>query len=105
MEEIIKQIAQIDSAALSNRKSSELALKEKKEKYEIEMVAYSERVISQAKAQAEKIYNQMIMSSEISYDEEVGRCRSLASEIQSHYLKIEAELLDEVFSELFRVEE
>lgn len=104
MEEIIKQIAQIDSVAVSNRANSDRALKEKRQKYENEILAYREDKIRSANKQAEEIYNQIIITGETGSHLETEKCRKSALETQNRYLEIEETLLNEVFNELFRVE-
>ena len=104
MEEIIKQIAQIDSVAVSNRANSDRALKEKRQKYENEMLVYREERIQSAHKQAEELYHQIIMTGETGNHLEIEKCKKSALETQNRYLEIEEALLNEVFNELFRVE-
>lgn len=104
MEEIIKQIAQIDLVAVSNRENSEQALKEKRAQYEKEIQEYREERIHKASKQAEAIYNEMIQMGERGQQLESERCKQSALANYDEYLKIEALLLDEVFHDLFGVE-
>ena len=104
MNEIIKQIVQIDSVAVSNKKSSEQALKEKKEQYEKEILTYREESLRKANERANEIFNQIIESGKTSYNLEEEKCRKLSLVAQNRYLEIEETLLNEVFEELFRVE-
>ena len=105
MNEIIKQIAQIDSVAVSNRKNSEQALKERKEQYEKEILDYREASLKRANEKANEIYNQIIGTSETGHHLEEEQYKKLSLVAQSRYLEIEETLLNEVFDELFRVEE
>lgn len=105
MNEIIKQIAQIDSVAVSNRRNSEQALKERKEQYEKEMLDYREESLKKANERANEIYNQIIVTGETGHNLEEEKCKKLALAIQNRYLELEETLLNEVFNELFRVEE
>ena len=84
MNEMIKQIAQIDSVAVSNRRNSEQALKERKEQYEKEILDYN---------------------GETDHNLEEEKCKKLARAVQNRYLELEEILLNQVFNELFRVEE
>lgn len=104
MEEIIKQIAQIDSVAVSNRINSEQALKEKREQYEDEIQAYREETLKKAKERADEIYNQIVMTGKTGHNLETEKCKKTAIEAQKRYLEIESTLLNEVFDEIFRVE-
>lgn len=105
MNEIIKQIAQIDSVAISNRRNSEQALKERKEQYEKEMFDYREESLRRANERANEIYNQIIETGETGHSLEEEKCKKLALVAQNRYLEIEEILLNEVFNQLFRVEE
>lgn len=105
MNEIIKQIAQIDSVAISNRRNSEQALKERKEQYEKEMLNYREESLRRANERANEIYNQIIETGETGHSLEEEKCKKLALVAQNRYLEIEKILLNEVFNQLFRVEE
>lgn len=104
MNEMIKQIAQIDSAAVSNRRNSEQALIEKKEKYEKEMLNYREERLKNANERAREIYGQMIESGEREYHLQEEKCKQLVLVAQNRYLELEEVLLEEVFNKLFKVE-
>jgi len=104
MNEMIKQIAQIDSVAVSNRKNSEQALKEKKEQYEKEMITYREESLKKANERANEIYNQIIETGNTNHNLEEEKCKKTALVAQNRYLEIEETLLNEIFEELFRVE-
>ena len=104
MEDIIKQIAQIDSVVVSNRENSEQALKAKRQQYEKEMLTYREECIKQANEKADQIYNQIIRSGEKDHRLEIEKNRKSATQARNRYLEIEEILLNEVFEELFKVE-
>lgn len=104
MEEIIKQIAQIDAVAISNKESSEKALKEKREQYENEILTYREENLAKAREQAKVLYDQIIMTGETGHNLEAEKCRKTAVMAQNRYLEIEESLLNEVFNEIIRVE-
>lgn len=104
MEEIIKQIAQIDLVAVSNRENSEQTLKEKRTQYEKEMQSYREERISKANKQAEAIYNEIVQMGEKGQQLESEKCKRSALRAHDQYLKIEEMLLNEVFNDLFGVE-
>lgn len=104
MEDMIKQIAQIDSVAVNTRKNNEQALKEKKQQYENEMTSYREETLAKAKKQAEEIYEQIVSSGMTGHNLEEEKCKKLALVAQNKYLRVEDVLLNEVFDELFGVE-
>ena len=104
MEEIIKQIAQIDSVAVSNKENSEQALKDRREQYEKEIIAYREETLTKAKERAEELYNEIIMTGKTGNSLETEKSRKTAVVTQNKYFEIEPVLLNEVFNEIFRVE-
>lgn len=105
MNEMIKQIAQIDSVAISNKRNSEQALKEKKEQYEKEILDYREESLKKANEKANEIYNQIIATGKIDHHLEEEKCKESAQAVQNRYLELEEVLLNQVFNGLFRVEE
>lgn len=104
MEDIIKQIAQIDSAAVNTRKDSEQALKEKKQQYEKQISDYKEETLAKAKAHAEELYEQIVNAGETGHDLAEEKSKKLGLEAKNRYLKVETALIHEVFDELFGVE-
>lgn len=104
MEEIIKQIAQIDSIAVNTKANGEEALKDKKQQYEKEMADYREETLSKARERAQDLYNEIVNAGETGHELEEEKSRKSALVAQNRYLEIEASLLNEVFGELFGVE-
>lgn len=104
MEEIIKQIAQIDSVAVSTKKNSEQALKNKQQQYEKEMIDYREETLAKAKQRAQELYHEIVNTGETGHNLEEERSKKLALVAQNRYLNREEALLNDVFDELFGVE-
>lgn len=104
MEEIIKEIAQIDSVAVSNRMSSQQVLEERRRGYEQQIETYHQETIQKARERAEKIYNEIIMAGETRCHVEADQSRESVSTMQNRYFEVEKILLNEVFDELFGVE-
>ena len=104
MNEMIKQIAQIDSAAVSNRRNSEQNLKEKQEKYEKEILDYREERLKAAQERGKEIYNQMIESGQKELTLQEEKTKQLTLIAENRYLELEETLLEEVFNKLFKVE-
>lgn len=104
MDDIIRQIAQIDSVAVNNKKSNEQTLKSKREQYEKEISSYREEQLKKAHERADELYKEIIATGEAAYCLEEEKCKKLALEAHNRYLGIESTLLNEVFEELFRVE-
>lgn len=104
MEEIIKQIVQIDSVALNAKKNGEELLKSKRHQYEEELKFYREKTLEEAKKKGEAIYQQVLSSGEKSYRQEEEKCRRIAQNLENYYLQIEEKLLEQVFEALFKVE-
>ena len=104
MDEIIKQIVQIDTVAISTKENNEEAIRRKQEKYEREIESYRQANIEEAKKRAEAIYNQILnMGIE---ESKLGETRSKAysAELEERYMAVEAKLLEEIFQELLEVE-
>lgn len=101
MEEIIKQIAQIDSVAVSNRNNSEQALKEKRHQYEEEMRLYRENSLKKAEEKAKEIYKEIVSLGESGNQVEAAKCRQNTQAVTNKYLESEELLLKEVLNELF----
>lgn len=104
MEEIIKQIAQIDYVAVSNRQNGEQALQERRAQYEKEMLTYREETLAKAHKKADEIYNKIVLKGEQGHDLAASDCQKVISNAKNKYLEIEQVLLNEVFDELFGVE-
>lgn len=104
MEDIIRQIVQIDSVALDTKKSNEEALRLKKEQYEKEIITYKESTLKKAQERAKEIYDQIVAVGISGHDLEEEKCKKAALAVENRYLQIEEQLLQEVFEELFRVE-
>ena len=104
MEDIIKQIVQIDSVALNTKKLNEENLKLKQEQYEKEINDYKEQVLANAYKQADEIYEQIITTGTKEYSLEEEKCKKIALTIENRYLQIEEILLKDTFNELFKVE-
>lgn len=104
MEDIIRQIVQIDSVAFDTKKSNEEALKLRKEQYEKEISTYRENTLKEAQKRAKEIYDQIVSIGISGHDLEEEKCKKAALTVENHYLQIEEQLLQEVFEELFRVE-
>lgn len=104
MEDIIKQIIQIDSTALSTKQNSEESLRLKKEHYEEQMKNYKEDVLKKANQRAEELYNQIIESGMGQYKIEEEKSKQVSLLIENRYLQVEDTLLNKLFNELFIVE-
>lgn len=105
MEDIIKQIVQIDSIAFNTKLNNEESLKFKKEQYEEQIKAYQEEVLKNTKERAEELYTQIVESGMQQYQLEEEKSKQKALMIENRYLQVEKALLDKIFKELFLVEE
>lgn len=104
MEEIIKQIAQIDAVAFNTKKANEEALQKRKQHYEKELTEYKEEALAKAKKEAEKAYEEIMQSGKAAYEAEEKQCKRLTLHVKDHYLKVRERLLNQVFEELFEME-
>ena len=104
MEDIIKQIVQIDSVALNTKKLTEESLKLKREQYEKEISDYRDEVITRAYKRADEVYEQIVSTGTQQHDLEEQKCKKIALVVENRYLQIEETLLQNTFNELFGVE-
>ncbi|MDF2877263.1 MAG: hypothetical protein K0S30_359 [Clostridia bacterium] len=104
MEDIIKQIIQIDSVALNTKQKNEEEVQLRKQEYEEEIKQYKEDKLVRAKKKADELYSQIIENAltEAQFQEE--KSKKMALSIQNRYLQSENILLDKIFKELFLVE-
>ncbi len=104
MEEIIKQIIEIDSIALNTKKCNEEALKSRQAQYEKEIDSYREEKIKAAKKRAHEIYEQIVEAGISGHNLEEEKCKKNSLIVENRYLQIEEELLKEVLNELLGME-
>jgi hypothetical protein len=104
MEDIIKQVIQIDSIALNTKQMNDESLKLKIQQYEEEMSAYKEDVLEKTNQRANELYEHIIESSMGQYNIAEEKSKKTALLIENRFLQIEKELLDKVFYEIFAVE-
>lgn len=103
MEEIIRQIAQIDAVAASNRKNSEQALNEKRNQYEEEMRIYRETSLATAEEKAKEIYREIVSLGKSGNQLEAEKSKQNAQAVMNHYIKSEEQLLKEVLDDILKV--
>ncbi len=104
MEDIIKQIVQIDSVALNTKKLNEESLKLKREQYEKEISDYREEMLTHAYKRADEVYEQVVSGGTQQYELEEEKCKKVVLGLKNRYLQIEEILLKNTFNELFGVE-
>ncbi len=104
MEDIIKEIIRIDSVAVDTREKSEASLKERQLQYENQIKSYKMSVIEAAEKKAQEQYEQIVEMGNKEYTLEEERSKKATLLLANRYLQIEAQVLDQVFNELFPVE-
>ena len=104
MEDIIKQIVQIDAVAFNTRRGYEEALKLKKEQYEKQMQEYKESTLAEAREKAKEVYEQIVAVGMTRHHLEEEKCKMISLAVENHYLQVEEALLKQVFEELVVVE-
>lgn len=104
MEDIIKQIVQIDTVALNTRRGNEEALRLKKEEYEKQIEAYKESTLAEAREKAKEVYDQIVSVGMTRHHFEEEKCKKISLAVENHYLQVEEALLKQVFEELVAVE-
>ncbi len=105
MQDIVKEIVRIDSTVFTTKQDNEEMLIRRKEQYENQMKSYREEVIGKAEQEAIEIYNQIVESGTQQYKKEEEKSKEIIRIIENHYLQAEKTLLDQIFNELFILEE
>ncbi len=105
MEDIIKEIIRIDSVAVDTREKSEASLKERQLQYENQIKNYKMSVIEAAEKKAQEQYELIVEMGNKEYTLEEERSKKAILLLANRYLQIEAQVLDQVFNDLFPVEE
>lgn len=103
MEEIIKQIMDIDDVTLNNKRQNEQIVRQKKESYEKQMALYKEEKMQEAKQKAQMLQEQMIEAAKQEYSLQEEKSKKNAMLLENKYIQIESSLLNQVFEELFGV--
>lgn len=104
MQEVIREIIKIDQLAFENQKHNEEELEKRKQSYISAMKEYKLHKISKANKKAEEMYAQIVGEGEYALEIEEEKSKQLTLRIQNKYLKVEEELVDKIFKELFVVE-
>ncbi|MHC1750217.1 MAG: hypothetical protein AB9856_18265 [Cellulosilyticaceae bacterium] len=103
MEEIIKQIMDIDEATLNSKRQNEQTIKQKKESYENQIAQYKEEKMKEAQEKAQLLQEQIIETGKQEYHLHEEKSKKNAMLLENKYIQIENSLLDQVFEELFGV--
>lgn len=104
MEDIIKEIINIDSNALESKKQQEDRINERKAYYEAQMLAYENERLASARKAADEIYENIIKAAQEQYKFEEEKAKKQVLLIENKYLQVEGPLLEQVFNKLFLVE-
>ena len=104
MNEIIDQIMKVDSAASDVKILHEKMISEKRKEYEKAMEDYKNKVILDAKQKASELYDGIIHQAEQEANLEEEKCKKEALLVETLYLKIEKQILDKIFKDMFLTE-
>lgn len=104
MNDIIKQIIEIDSVAFEKKNSNEELLIKKKQEYEYQISSYRKEKIEEAKKRAQIIADNVDVYIKESEKQESEKLVNISSIIDTNYKKSENELVDTIFNKIFALE-
>lgn len=104
MQDIIKEIAKIDTLAFNAKEKSQEVLQAKRNEYEVQMEQYEKQTLDKAEEKAKGIYNQIVENGKSESLLQEEKAKKMALSIKNKYMEIETKLLDEAFHELFMME-
>lgn len=104
MDDIIHQIIKIDSVAFENKKKNEQFLINKKQEYENIINNYKNEKMAIAKFNADVINKDIEESLKEQEELNNEKINKLTADMETKYLSIENELINEVFNKLFVLE-
>lgn len=103
MKGIIEQISRIDSLAYKNEQLNKGILLKERNRYESQMKKYRDQQLEIANNNAAEIYNKIISDSLKRYMNQEKSIKRITGKIERNYLKVEASVIDEVFTKLFNL--
>lgn len=104
MNDIIKQIIEIDSVAFEKKNSNEKLLIKKKQEYENQISSYHKEKIEEAKQKAQVIADNVDEFIKESEKQESERIVNISSKIGTNYKNSENELIETIFNKIFALE-
>lgn len=104
MEDIIQEIAKIDSRVHMSKTQSEARIEVRRKYYEEQMETYEKERLKEAAQKGEELYNSIIAASEQQFKFEEEKAKQISLLIENKYLQVEQTMLTEIFNKLFAVE-
>lgn len=101
MKEIIEQISRIDAVAFENEQKNKSILANEKQRYENEIKNYRDKRLSDANEKAKMIYQKIVSDAKNDYQIREKKIKEISSQINNNYLKVEKDVIKEVFEKLF----
>ena len=101
MKEIIEQISRIDAVAFENEQKNKSILLNERQRFDNEIKKYRDQKLEIANNNAKIIYNQIINNAKNEYRIQEDKIKQIAGEMEEKYLKVEKEVINEVFEKLF----
>lgn len=101
MKEIIEQISRIDALAFENEQKNKTILANEKQRYEDEIKNYRDNELAAANEKAEIIYQQIVSDAKNEYQIQEEKIKKISGQINNKYLKVENDVIKEVFEKLF----
>ncbi|MGL5675332.1 MAG: hypothetical protein ACRDDX_02865 [Cellulosilyticaceae bacterium] len=104
MEEIIQEIAKIDSRIRASKSQSEERIEARRKYYETQMEIYETERIKEANEKSEELYKGIIVGAEQQAQFEEEKAKQMALLVENRYLQVEGKMLEALFDKLFIVE-
>ena len=104
MEDIIQEIAKIDSRVKMSKAQSEERIEARRQYCEKQMEIYEAERLKEAKEKAESVYASIIEATNQQYQFEEEKAKQVTLLIENRYLQVEDKLIEELFNKLFAVE-
>lgn len=105
MEDIIQEIAKIDSRVHTTKNQSEERIEARRKYYEEQMEIYEGERLKKAEAKATEIYDRILVAAEQQFKFEEEKAKQITLLIENRYLQVEDGLVEALFNKLFAVEE
>lgn len=104
MEDIIQEIAKIDSRVYATKNQSQERIEARRKYYEEQMAIYEKARLKEATEKGEEIYKNIMIAAEQQSKFEEEKAKQISLLIENRYLQVEEKLLTDLFSMLFAVE-
>ena len=104
MEDIIQEIAKIDSRVHTTKSQSEERIEARRKYYEEQMEIYETERLKEAEERATLTYDQIMLAAEQQFKFEEEKAKQITLLIENRYMQVEETLIETLFNKLFVVE-